>query len=280
MHDLAAVRAARIIRDLESRGLTRRDAFKLLASRDPELARALVRRARDEGEAAPPSSRSGRRVPYHFATAASLVRHERLPMERAVELVREWRPYVDARMRAGRSPESTAQHIARISSQRLSSRPPRSRDPQAARRRLSREERRASAGEERISARGVAFTVCPHPTRLQALMFPKTHYDLRSARAWAEGRRPGTKQRSQPFAVRKIEQTDNWIRVQIVPSSLFQKRSFRNIVLSEKYNVRGIIGCPLVEISGRSTRRGVRGAEVPQAPQRIPGREERRRRVA
>ena len=62
-----------------------------------------------DDELLPPSSRSGRRVGYRFATVASLVRFERMPVREAERVVDEWSRYVRARMRQGKSAASTAE---------------------------------------------------------------------------------------------------------------------------------------------------------------------------
>ena len=232
----------------------------------------MPRRARDEF--APPSSR-GHRTPYVFAVLTSLVRRARLAPETARSLVDQWKPYIRSRMNAEKSADSTAEHIARIESLRRSSRPPPARDRGRSRQRfshdparLSRAERTRTAGIERISDKGIPYRTCPRGTRLQALMFPRTHYTPARARAWAS---------KHDFTVRKLEEGPNWIRIQLSPSKLFQKGSFRNIIISERHNVRGLICCPLIEIGGRSTRRGVRPVEVPRRRITV---EERRRRAA
>ena len=183
----------------------------------------------------------------------------------AGRLADDWRRYVHARRKAGKSPESTAEHIARFERQHLAHPWPQARDPERRVRRKSRT--RTGAGEARISARGIPYRQCARGTRLQALMFPKTHYTLTRARAWAQ---------EHEFVLRKVEESPNWVRVQLVPSTLFEKGSFRNIEISERHHVRGIIGCPRAEIAGRSTRRGVRGVDAPLRRLEV----ERRRRVA
>ena len=133
-----------------------------------------------------------------------------------------------------------------------------------------------------VSAQGIPFEQCPRGTRLQALMLPKARYSLATAVRFAEAH--GfflAADRDGDGVPDNVEASKNWIRVSLVPSGLFERRSFRNILLSERYELRGVIGCPRVEIAGRG-RRGVQRVVVPELPARE--REEltpqRRRRVA
>ena len=108
---------------------------------------------------------------------------------------------------------------------------------------------RAGAGQPRVSAKGIPYSRCGHGLRLQAVFFPRAYYTVASAKAWA---------RKHDFVQRKVEETPNFIRIQLVPSELFMKGSFRNIPLSEKHHIRGLVGCPRVSIGGLSSRRGVK----------------------
>lgn len=214
----------------------------------------------------PPSSRSGRRVGYRFATIAALVRQERLPLHTAERMVDDWERYVRGRMREGRSPSATAEHIARFERQRLARPYPTTRrDPEAPRRP---DAPRRIGREVRVSARGIPFRQCPRGTRLQAIMFPKERYTVRSAQHWAEQHR---------FVVRELEEMPNFVRIQLLPSRIFERGSFRNIELSERFGIRGIIGCPLVDVRGRSTGRGARPVPAKQLRRLEVG--ERRRRT-
>lgn len=62
----------------------------------------------------PPSSRRFERVGFRFAVIAALVRHERYPLPEAEELVRAWERYVRYAYLSEKSPESTAEHLARF----------------------------------------------------------------------------------------------------------------------------------------------------------------------
>ena len=279
----------------------------------------------------PPSSRSGERAGYQFATVAALVRGARMQFPDAQRLVEEWARYVSYRRRNHKTPQSTAAHIHRFETQRLAQpwgarrdgrggrldphieallndpvardmrrhgwsdkeivavhrdmmsaqralhpgrRDPARRAPEPVPKapksgtRLRRGRTpREGAGEQRVSAKGIPYTRCPRGTRMQAIVFPKPRYTLVKARAWAK---------AHDFVARKIEESPNFVRIQLVPSELFVKGSFRNIPMSERFGIRQIIGCPKVEVAGRSSRRGVRPVELVHF--RLPG--ERRKKAA
>ena len=75
----------------------------------------------------PPSSRRPERRGFRFAVMAALVRHERYPLAEAEDLVGAWDRYVRYAYASGKSPESTAEHLARFERYQQ---PPWARDPQ------------------------------------------------------------------------------------------------------------------------------------------------------
>ena len=83
-------------------------------------------RARDV-DVPPPSSRRVPRTPgaYRFAVTTALVREHRMTDARAGRLVQKWERLVESRRADGRSPSSTAEHVARFESQHLVSPYPR-----------------------------------------------------------------------------------------------------------------------------------------------------------
>ncbi len=89
------------------------------------------RTSRDEE--APPSTQ---RIPrtesgYRFAVVTSLIREHRMTDARASRLVHKWQKLVESRRETGRSPSSTAEHVARFERQHLVS--PYGRDPASVR---------------------------------------------------------------------------------------------------------------------------------------------------
>ena len=203
----------------------------------------MHRRGHLRDELLPPSSRSGRRVGYRFATVASLVRFERMPVREAERVVDEWGRYVRARMRQGKSPASTAEHIARFERQRLSSPFRRARDPGP------RILNRPGAGERRISERGFPYRVCPRGVQIHSLLFPLDRYTEARARRWAV---------EHGFNLREVELTRNFVRIKQNPVSLFVRDSFRNVPLRgvERHGIRAVMGCPrLAVIRGGQRRR-------------------------
>lgn len=176
------------------------------------------------------------RPSYRFATAVALVKQARLSPSEAERLVSAWSSYVRYRMVEGKSPESTAEHLVRFERQGLA-RPFAAdhsrRDPSPRRRKRS--ARRPDSGSEtRVSTRGKA---CPRGTKIQTLLFPADLYTPAQAERWA---------RSHGFRVRKLDETENYVRVRQEPVDLFTKGSFRTINLRgvERHGIRAVIGCP------------------------------------
>ena len=186
---------------------------------------------------------TGPRPSYRFATAVALVKQARLSPNEAERLVNAWSRYVRYRMQEGKSPESTAEHLVRFERQQLA-RPfagnGSQRDPQPRRNQRQNQNQNRSAkssGETRISARGIPFRVCPRGTRIQTLLFPADLYTAAQAERWA---------REHGFRVRKLDETQNYVRIRQEPVDLFAKGSFRTIDLRgiERHGIRAVIGCP------------------------------------
>lgn len=196
--------------------MTRKRAVRTPAARRPHIA---YRPKRDvDVEAPPPSSRRGP-FGYRFATAAALVRLERLGVPQAQRIVSDWAKYVDTRMRQGKSPASTAEHIARFERQHLAR--PYARDPE------KKTAARASRGGRDPDRR------CPRGMTIQTLIFPKSWTPARAS-SWARGR---------GFTVSKIDETSTSLRIRQHDPSAFTKGSFRTISIG-KTEIRAVVGCP------------------------------------
>lgn len=76
---------------------------------------------RSRRDAVPPSSRRFPQTPgaYRFAVTTALIREHRMTDGRARGLVDRWERLIESRREMGRSPSSTAEHVARYESQHL-----------------------------------------------------------------------------------------------------------------------------------------------------------------
>jgi len=199
---------------------------------------------------------------YREKTAHVYARIAGVPRSEARAILRKWRRYVEGRERAGKTAESTAEHLARFKREKSACAcGSRGRDCgcKHAKERDASPKKRGGVkpGETRISAKGIPFTVCPRGTKLQALLFPGERYSVSSARAWAKGH---------GFSIHKVEEMRNFVRVVLLPSKLFTKGSYRLIPLkgAERHGIRGLIGCPRFAIL-KGGARGVRGERVRKA---------------
>jgi len=83
---------------------------------------ARDRRSRTRRDAlAPPSSRRVPQTPgaYRFAVTTSLIREHRMTDGRARALAERWERMIESRRELGRTPSSTAEHVARYESQHI-----------------------------------------------------------------------------------------------------------------------------------------------------------------
>ena len=227
------------------------------------------------------------RASYRFATAAALVRQERMTGPQARQAVQEASAIVDSRMRQGASPASTARYVASLPTTRSSYPPPArdngppsgvwfivrkrgqrfSRDPAPRKRNQTRAyngRKRAEAGAMKVSAKGNPYRVCPRGTRIQTLIFPLAQFSEKKAAKWA---------RDHGFRIQKIDLTSQSIRIRQQPVELFTKGSFRTITLpSRTGTIRAVIGCPRFAIIA-----GGRARQRPQEERRQPARRQARR---
>ena len=234
-------------------------------------------------------------VSYRFATAAALVRQERMTGPQARQAVQEAGAIVDSRMRQGDSPASAARYVASLPTTRSSYPPPArgdyryARDPQRSKKAktsASKEDsrlalrsasrtrslggarwngrKRPEAGVMKVSKKGNPYRVCPRGTRIQTLIFPLTQFTQKKASKWA---------RDHGFRIQKIDVTSQSIRIRQQPVELFTKGSFRTITLpSRTGTIRAVIGCPRFAI--------IAGGRARQERQEMPARRRLTRRQA
>lgn len=215
---------------------------------------------RSRHDDAPPSSRAGRRASYRFATMAALVRRERMTAREAGQIVDEWDHFVRAQQRSGLTPSETAAALGEFATRRrrASSRPPRSRrDPSKKRRDPAAIVQRKGAGEERVSARGFKYRVCPRGIRIHTLLFPRDRYTRAAATRWARGH---------DHPIHEVEETKGFVRIKLNPQRLFAPGSFRTVPLRgvERHGIRAVMGCPrLAAVRGGAARRPGRAPALP-----------------
>ena len=225
---------------------------------------------------------------FRFATAAALIDHEGYTGEETEHLLREWERYARYAMISGKSPASTAEHLARF--ERYQRGAPLQRDPSNTRipnRRMRRvsdvdvddaivddlrrratmiynddpehareilavartiqnerdpsididKPRIAADVVQRNTQRDVDRTPrCSRGTEIVSLIFP-SDFDERSVRRWT---------RKHDFTSDNLEfpRTTGSIRAPQRDTRDFERGSFRTIVLSERENIRAVIGCP------------------------------------
>ena len=235
---------------------------------------------------------------FRYATAASLIDREGYTGEETEHLLREWERYARYAMMSGKSPASTAEHLARFERyQALPGGAPLQRDPKGTRsptnRRLRRvsdvdvdaaiaddlrrratmiynddpehaqeifavaraiqSERDASIDKARLAAdvvqkRDAERTAprCARGTEVVSLIFP-SDFDERAVRAWT--REHGFENHALEFP-----RTTGSIRAPQRDTRDFERGSFRTIVLSDRENIRAVIGCPKAGREGDKTK--------------------------
>jgi hypothetical protein len=218
---------------------------------------------------------------YHDKTARAYARIAHVSEGRARAVVTQWYRYVNKRSARGKSPQSTAKHIARFTKDKsvcacgsgraardcaclmFSSKTKTSRDASPkykAHRKVRKTRTMTHRGvvktRMRVSAKGIPYNVCPRGMRLQALLFPKPKYSAQRARAWAK---------SHGHRVLQVEDMPNNVRVRVLPSSSFVKGSFRVIQLKgyERHAIRGYVACPRFAIARKVPRLTVKTAHKP-----------------
>jgi hypothetical protein len=132
-----------------------------------------------------------------------------LGVPEAERLAERWHRLIATRMRLGRSPASTAEHVERFHRQHLVAPYP----------------ERDARGKVR-KARS-----CPLGAKVQSLIFPLT-FSERSARAWAL---------ANGFGARKVDVTGSSIRLRQHDPSRFSR--FWTVTLDSKKSVRAVMGC-------------------------------------
>ena len=247
---------------------------------------------------------------FRSATAAALIDEEGYTDDEAEHLLHEWERYARYAMMSGKSPVSTAEHLARFerfqrgaplqrAQQRDSKdkRAPKSRrrrirhvsdvdvnaaiaddlrrrakmiyndNPEHAReilavaRTIQSERDEPNIDTARIAAdvvqqgarppardprSGRTAPRCPRGTEIVSLIFP-SDFDARGVREWT---------REHGFTSKGLEfpPTTGSIRAPQRDTSDFERGSFRTIVLSERENIRAVIGCPRAGREGDKTK--------------------------
>lgn len=183
---------------------------------------------------------------YRFATAAALVRYERMSAPEARHAVSSRPDLIDSLMRQRMSPTLAADYIASLTTKKptRSSYPPASRDPGSRRRKPPKR-----AAKKRYSKRSSSSTFqrCPRGMRIQTIIFRLDEFNEKKATAWV---------RSHGFRVQKLDLTSRSIRIRQQPVELFVKGSFRTITLPSRTGViRAVVGCPRFAIIAGGQRR-------------------------
>lgn len=185
---------------------------------------------------------------YRFATAAALVRYERMTAPEARHAVSSRPDLIDSLMRQRMSPTLAADYIASLTTKKptRSSYPPASRDPGSRRRKPP---KRAAKKRYSKGSGGSTFQRCPRGMRIQTIIFRLDEFNEKKATAWV---------RSHGFRVQKLDLTSQSIRIRQQPVELFVKGSFRTITLPSRTGViRAVVGCPRFAIiaGGRRQRK-------------------------